>query len=114
MRGPFPRSHNSATFIPIEESLLYVRPLYLRAQQGRIPELTRVIVAYQREFSLLVGMTESDTVDEPRRDRRVRRPEARAVRALGSRPCDRRLQPGHDDVAACRPAPREAASITPR
>ena len=33
--------------IPIEESLLYVRPLYLRAQQGRIPELTRVIVAYQ-------------------------------------------------------------------
>jgi uncharacterized membrane protein (UPF0182 family) len=33
--------------IPIEESLLYVRPLYLRAQAGRIPELTRVIVAYQ-------------------------------------------------------------------
>ena len=33
--------------IPIEESLLYVRPMYLRAQQGRIPELTRVIVAYQ-------------------------------------------------------------------
>jgi uncharacterized membrane protein (UPF0182 family) len=33
--------------IPIEESLLYVRPLYLRAQGGRIPELKRVIVAYQ-------------------------------------------------------------------
>jgi uncharacterized protein len=33
--------------IPIEESLLYVRPMYLRAQAGRIPELTRVIVAYQ-------------------------------------------------------------------
>jgi uncharacterized membrane protein (UPF0182 family) len=33
--------------IPIEESLLYVRPLYLRAQAGRIPELTRVIAAYQ-------------------------------------------------------------------
>jgi uncharacterized membrane protein (UPF0182 family) len=32
--------------IPIEESLIYVRPLYLRAQGGRIPELTRVIVAY--------------------------------------------------------------------
>ena len=31
--------------IPIEESLIYVRPLYLRAQAGRIPELTRVIVA---------------------------------------------------------------------
>jgi uncharacterized membrane protein (UPF0182 family) len=33
--------------IPIEESLIYVRPLYLRAQGGKIPELTRVIVAYE-------------------------------------------------------------------
>ena len=33
--------------IPIEEALLYVRPLYLRASGGRIPELNRVIVAYK-------------------------------------------------------------------
>jgi uncharacterized membrane protein (UPF0182 family) len=33
--------------IPIEESLIYVRPLYLKAPSGRIPELKRVIVAYQ-------------------------------------------------------------------
>jgi len=33
--------------IPIEESLLYVQPIYLRAQGGQIPELKRVIVAYQ-------------------------------------------------------------------
>ncbi len=33
--------------IPIEESLLYVQPLYLQAEGGRIPELKRVIVAYQ-------------------------------------------------------------------
>lgn len=33
--------------IPIEEALLYVQPLYLRAQGGRIPELKRVIAAYQ-------------------------------------------------------------------
>jgi len=33
--------------IPIEESLIYVMPLYLRAQGGRIPELKRVVVAYQ-------------------------------------------------------------------
>jgi uncharacterized membrane protein (UPF0182 family) len=33
--------------IPIEESVLYVQPLYLRAEGGRIPELKRVIVAYQ-------------------------------------------------------------------
>jgi uncharacterized membrane protein (UPF0182 family) len=36
--------------IPIEESLLYVRPLYLRAAGGRIPELTRVVVVYQNEI----------------------------------------------------------------
>ncbi len=36
--------------IPIEGSLIYVRPMYLRAQAGRIPELTRVIVAYQNRI----------------------------------------------------------------
>jgi uncharacterized membrane protein (UPF0182 family) len=36
--------------IPIEESLIYVRPLYLRSQNGLIPELTRVIVAYQNQI----------------------------------------------------------------
>ena len=33
--------------IPIEEALVYVQPIYLRAEGGRIPELKRVIVAYQ-------------------------------------------------------------------
>ena len=32
--------------LPIEQSLIYVQPLYLRAQGGRIPELKRVVVAY--------------------------------------------------------------------
>jgi uncharacterized protein len=36
--------------IPIKESLLYVRPLYLRASDGKIPELKRVIVAYQNQI----------------------------------------------------------------
>jgi uncharacterized membrane protein (UPF0182 family) len=36
--------------IPIEESMLYIRPLYLRAAGGRIPELKRVIVAYQNQI----------------------------------------------------------------
>jgi uncharacterized membrane protein (UPF0182 family) len=35
--------------IPIEKSLLYVQPLYLQAEGGRIPELKRVIVAYQNQ-----------------------------------------------------------------
>jgi uncharacterized membrane protein (UPF0182 family) len=33
--------------IPVEESLIYVQPLYLRAAGGQIPELKRVVVAYQ-------------------------------------------------------------------
>jgi uncharacterized membrane protein (UPF0182 family) len=36
--------------IPINESLLYVRPLYLRSQGGKMPELKRVIVAYQDQI----------------------------------------------------------------
>jgi uncharacterized protein len=35
--------------IPIEESLLYVQPLYLQAAGGRIPELKRVVVAYENQ-----------------------------------------------------------------
>jgi uncharacterized membrane protein (UPF0182 family) len=33
--------------IPVEASLLYVQPLYIRAQGGKIPELKRVIVAHE-------------------------------------------------------------------
>jgi uncharacterized membrane protein (UPF0182 family) len=36
--------------IPIENSLIYIRPLYLRGTGGRIPELKRVIVAYQNHI----------------------------------------------------------------
>jgi uncharacterized protein len=38
--------------IPIEESLLYVQPLYLRADSGRIPELRRVIVAPDNRIAM--------------------------------------------------------------
>jgi uncharacterized membrane protein (UPF0182 family) len=38
--------------IPIEGSLLYVQPLYLRAQGGRIPELKRVIVAQEGQVAM--------------------------------------------------------------
>jgi uncharacterized membrane protein (UPF0182 family) len=33
--------------IPIENSLLYVEPLYLRAENGQLPELQRVIASYR-------------------------------------------------------------------
>ena len=36
--------------IPIERSLLYVEPVYLRAEQGELPELRRVIVAYANQI----------------------------------------------------------------
>jgi uncharacterized protein len=36
--------------IPIEEALIYIRPLYLKAAGGSIPELKRVIVAYQNQI----------------------------------------------------------------
>jgi uncharacterized membrane protein (UPF0182 family) len=35
--------------IPIDEALLYVQPLYLQSEGGRIPELKRVVVAYQNQ-----------------------------------------------------------------
>jgi uncharacterized membrane protein (UPF0182 family) len=38
--------------IPIEESLIYVQPLYLRAQGGRIPELKRVVVAHENQVAM--------------------------------------------------------------
>jgi uncharacterized membrane protein (UPF0182 family) len=33
--------------IPIEESLIYVQPIYLRAEGGSIPELKRIVVAHE-------------------------------------------------------------------
>ena len=38
--------------IPIEESLIYVLPLYLRSEGGRIPQLKRVIVVYENQIAM--------------------------------------------------------------
>ncbi len=38
--------------IPVENSLIYVQPLYLRAETGKIPELKRVIVAYENRIAM--------------------------------------------------------------
>jgi uncharacterized membrane protein (UPF0182 family) len=61
------------TVIPIEQSLLYVQPIYLRAEQGELPELARVIVAYgddivmreTLEQSLTAVFGEATTPPEP-------------------------------------------------
>ena len=43
--------------IPVNESLIYVRPLYLRSANGRIPELKQVVVAYQDRIVMAESLT---------------------------------------------------------
>lgn len=43
--------------VPIEQSLIYVCPLYIRAKGGRLPELKRVIVNYENSIVM------ADTLD---------------------------------------------------
>jgi uncharacterized membrane protein (UPF0182 family) len=43
--------------IPVNESLLYVRPLYLQSPEGKIPELKQVIVAYQSRIEMAETLT---------------------------------------------------------
>ncbi len=45
--------------IPIEESLIFVQALYLRAEGGRIPELKRVIVAHENQVVMEETLEES-------------------------------------------------------
>lgn len=35
--------------IPIEQSLIYIEPIYLRSEQGELPELKRVIASYDNQ-----------------------------------------------------------------
>nr|WP_242026749.1 UPF0182 family protein [Phormidium tenue] len=45
--------------IPVEQSLLYVQPIYLRADQGELPALQRVIVAYSDRVVMRETLTQS-------------------------------------------------------
>ncbi|HHS98524.1 MAG TPA: UPF0182 family protein [Chloroflexi bacterium] len=38
--------------VPIDDTVLYVEPLYLQAQAGRLPELKRVLVAYGNRVAM--------------------------------------------------------------
>ena len=44
--------------IPIEESLIYVQPIYLRAEGGSIPELKRVVVAHENKVVMAETLEE--------------------------------------------------------
>jgi uncharacterized membrane protein (UPF0182 family) len=43
--------------IPMNESLLYVRPLYLQSPEAKIPELKQVVVAYQGRIEMAETLT---------------------------------------------------------
>ena len=45
--------------IPIEDAILYVSPLYLRAETGHIPELKRVIAAYGDQVVMEETLTDA-------------------------------------------------------
>ena len=49
----------SLLVIPIENSLIYVQPLYLEATGGGLPELKRVIVAYGNAIAMEENLEES-------------------------------------------------------
>ena len=38
--------------IPIEDSLVYVEPLYLQAESSQLPELKRIIVSYDKKIAM--------------------------------------------------------------
>ncbi|MBN1979902.1 MAG: UPF0182 family protein [Chitinivibrionales bacterium] len=42
----------SLLVIPVEQSLIYVQPLYLTSQSGGVPELKRIIVAYENQIAM--------------------------------------------------------------
>lgn len=44
--------HGTLLVIPIKESLIYVQPLYLQAETGKIPELKRVIVVAENRIAM--------------------------------------------------------------
>jgi hypothetical protein len=45
--------------IPIEQSLLYVEPVYLRAEQGELPQLKRAIVVYDQAVVMEDSLSKS-------------------------------------------------------
>jgi uncharacterized protein len=49
----------SLLVIPVEQSLIYVQPLYIAAQSGGVPELKRVIVAFGNNIAMEENLEKS-------------------------------------------------------
>jgi uncharacterized membrane protein (UPF0182 family) len=84
--------------IPVEESLIYVRPLYLKASGGRIPELTRVIVAYQNQIVM------EETLEAGI---------ARIFKDRGAAPAPPAPPPGGTQTSTPAPPPQNAGAAPP-
>ena len=52
-------TYGNLLIIPIEQSLLYVEPLYLEADQNSLPTLVRVIVSYQNRIVMAETLEEA-------------------------------------------------------
>jgi hypothetical protein len=75
--------------IPIEGALIYVQPLYIKAESGQIPELKRVIVAYENQIAM------EETLDkalgrifgqEGKKAKEDKAPEGSVVKPEGGKP----------------------------
>jgi uncharacterized membrane protein (UPF0182 family) len=88
--------------IPVEESLIYVRPLYLRSAGGRIPELTRVIVAHQNQIVM------EQTLDAGLARLFDGRGASRAAVAMASNEPRAQQSPGAQPTPGAPPSPGEA------
>ena len=52
--------------IPIEQSLLYVEPLYIEAEQNSLPTLAKVILAYKNSIVMADNLDQAiETLFQP-------------------------------------------------
>jgi uncharacterized membrane protein (UPF0182 family) len=64
----------------VQDSLIYVEPIYLRAEQSELPEMKRVIVGYQDNIE--IGLDLQDALDKVfgRREEKIAAAEKTVVR----------------------------------
>jgi uncharacterized membrane protein (UPF0182 family) len=81
--------------IPIENSILYVSPLYLRAEQGHLPELKRVIAAYGEHVVMRETLAEALSALFTEPNAAPAAPSA-AIEMPGANPADNQAQQALD------------------
>ena len=75
--------------IPVEGTLIYVQPMYLKAESGQIPELKRVIVAYENQIAMDETLEKSlgrIFGQELKKGREEKPPEVKEIKTEGLKP----------------------------